>query len=59
MLSPHARCRTLDAEANGGRERAESLAVTVHNRNLGELVELSVADALAFLETVPVPQSGA
>jgi excinuclease ABC subunit A len=42
----------------GRRLRAESLAVTVHNRNLGELVELSVADALAFLETVPVRGAG-
>ena len=42
----------------GRRLRASSLAVTVHHRNLGELVELSVADALAFLETVPVRGGG-
>jgi excinuclease ABC subunit A len=43
---------------DGRRLRAESLAVTVHNRNLGELVELSVVDALSFLETVPVRGQG-
>ncbi len=42
----------------GKRLRAESLAVTMHRRNIGELVELSVADALAFLETVPVRSAG-
>ncbi len=41
----------------GKRLRAESLAVTMHNRNIGELVELSVVDALAFLDTVPVRTS--
>ncbi len=38
----------------GQRLRSSSLAVTMHNKNIGELVELSVADALAFLDTVPV-----
>ncbi len=42
----------------GKRLRAESLAVTIHRRNIGELVEQSVADALAFLETVPVRSGG-
>lgn len=42
----------------GKRLRAESLAVTVHRRNIGELVEQSVADALVFLETVPVRSGG-
>ena len=42
----------------GQRLRAESLAVTVHRRNIGELVEQSVADALVFLETVPVRSGG-
>ncbi len=41
-------------ECAGKRLRSESLAVTMHKRNIGELVELSVADALAFLDTVPV-----
>ncbi len=39
---------------DGRRLRAESLAVTVHAKNIGELVELSVLDSLAFLDTVPV-----
>jgi len=42
----------------GKRLRVESLAVTVHRRNIGELVEQSVADALVFLETVPVRSGG-
>jgi excinuclease ABC subunit A len=42
----------------GRRLRASSLAVTVHHRNLGDLVAMSVADALAFLEGVPVRGGG-
>jgi excinuclease ABC subunit A len=42
----------------GRRLRDESLAVTVHHRNLGELVERSVADALAFFESVPLRGAG-
>ncbi|MCA0376943.1 MAG: excinuclease ABC subunit UvrA [Gemmatimonadetes bacterium] len=42
----------------GRRLRAESLAVTVHGRNLGEVVEQSVQDALTFFESVPVRRAG-
>ncbi len=42
----------------GKRLRPESLAVTVHHKNVGDLVELSVNDALAFLDTVPVRGAG-
>ncbi|MBU6365821.1 MAG: excinuclease ABC subunit UvrA [Gemmatimonadetes bacterium] len=42
----------------GRRLRPESLAVTVHGANLGEVVERSVVDALAFFETVPVRGNG-
>ncbi len=42
----------------GRRLRAESLAVTIHGRNVGELVEQSVVDALAFFEEVPVRSAG-
>jgi excinuclease ABC subunit A len=42
----------------GRRLRAESLAVTIHGRNIGEVVEQSVADALAFFEEVPVRSAG-
>ncbi len=40
------------------RLRPESLAVTVHGRNIGEVVELSVVDALAFFEVVPLRAPG-
>jgi len=42
----------------GKRLRAESLAVTMHDRNIGEVVELSVADALEFFIGVPVRSPG-
>ncbi|MBY0491540.1 MAG: excinuclease ABC subunit UvrA [Gemmatimonadaceae bacterium] len=42
----------------GRRLRAESLAVTIHGRNVGEVVEQSVVDALAFFEEVPVRSAG-
>jgi excinuclease ABC subunit A len=42
----------------GRRLRPESLAVTVHGLNIGEVVERSVVDSLAFFETVPVRSAG-
>ncbi len=42
----------------GRRLRPESLAVTVHGRNIGEVVELSVADALLFFNDVPLRAPG-
>lgn len=42
----------------GKRLRPESLAVTIHGRNVGELVADSVLDALAFLDSVPVRGKG-
>jgi excinuclease ABC subunit A len=42
----------------GRRLRPESLAVTIHGANLGEVVERSVVDALAFFDTVPVRGDG-
>ena len=42
----------------GKRLRPESLAVTVHGSNLGDVVQLSVADALAFFDRVPVRSAG-
>ena len=42
----------------GQRLRPESLAVTVHGRNIGQVAEQSVADALAFFESVPVRSPG-
>src|SRR5687768_14400908 len=44
---------------DGRRLKAESLAVTLAGRNIGEVVELSVTEALAFFEQVPVRGDGA
>ena len=49
-----ARCPSCD----GARLKPESLAVTVHGTNLGVLVDFSVADALAFLKSVPLRAPG-
>ena len=42
----------------GRRLRPASLAVTVHGLNIGQVVERSVVDSLAFFETVPVRSAG-
>ena len=42
----------------GRRLRPESLAVTLHGQNIGDVVGQSVVDALAFFETVPVRSAG-
>jgi excinuclease ABC subunit A len=42
----------------GKRLKPTSLAVTVHGSNLGEVVQLSVLDALAFFQSVPVRAPG-
>jgi excinuclease ABC subunit A len=45
--------------ACGGRRlKPESLAVTVGDKNIGQLVELSVTAALAFFESLPVRSNG-
>ncbi len=45
--------------ACGGRRlKPESLAVTVHQRNVGEVVEMSIGEARRFFEEVPVKQNG-
>ncbi len=45
--------------ACGGRRlKPESLAVTVGGTNIGELVELSVTAALAFMESLPLRSNG-
>jgi excinuclease ABC subunit A len=41
-------------ECGGRRLKPESLAVTIDDRSIGELVELSIADALGFFERVRV-----
>src|SRR5438094_1173846 len=42
----------------GKRLRPESLSVLVHGKSIGDVVELSVADALAFFEGVPLRRNG-
>jgi len=42
----------------GRRLKPESLAVTVEGRNVGEVVELSIAEALSFFDGIPVRENG-
>jgi excinuclease ABC subunit A len=46
------------SECEGRRLKPESLAVTVHERNIGEVVELAVTEALTFFENIPVRRDG-
>ena len=43
---------------NGRRLKPESLAVTLAGQNIGDLVQLSITDALQFFENVPVRNNG-
>jgi len=52
-MQPRA-CTTCD----GRRLKPESLAVTLAGRNIGDLVQLSITDALEFFENVPVRNNG-
>ena len=52
-MQPRA-CTTCD----GRRLKPESLAVTLAGRNIGDLVQLSITDALEFFENVPVRGNG-
>ena len=45
-------------ECAGSRLKPESLGVTIDKMNLGDLVDLPVADALAFVEKVPLRAVG-
>ncbi|HEY9515749.1 MAG TPA: excinuclease ABC subunit UvrA [Gemmatimonadaceae bacterium] len=47
-------CRTCD----GRRLRPESLAVTIGERNIGEVGEFSVADAMDFFAGIPIRSNG-
>jgi excinuclease ABC subunit A len=49
-----AACRTC----GGRRLKPESLAVTIGERNIGEVVDLSVSEALRFFEGLPVRANG-
>ncbi|MBK6486253.1 MAG: excinuclease ABC subunit UvrA [Gemmatimonadetes bacterium] len=46
------------AACGGRRLKPESLAVTVHERNLGEVVEMSIGEGRRFFDTVPVRRNG-
>jgi excinuclease ABC subunit A len=41
-------------DCGGRRLKPESLAVTIHGKNIGEFTEASAAEALAFAESIPV-----
>ncbi len=43
---------------NGHRLKPESLAVTVHDRNIGQVVDLPITESLHFFESVPVKGNG-
>jgi excinuclease ABC subunit A len=46
------------SECSGRRLKREALSVTVNERNIGEVVELPITDALSFFDTVPVRREG-
>src|SRR5213075_81085 len=43
---------------HGKRLRPESLSVLLHGKSIGDVVDLPVADALAFFESVPLRRNG-
>jgi excinuclease ABC subunit A len=45
-------------DCGGRRLKRESLAVTIQDRNIGELVELPVTESLTFFETIAVKHDG-
>ena len=45
-------------ECDGRRLKRESLSVTIQDRNIGEIVELAVTDALAFFQSIPLRGDG-
>ena len=49
---------TACATCGGRRLKPESLAVTLADKNIGDLVALSITDALSFFESVPVRGDG-
>src|SRR6266702_1717695 len=42
----------------GKRLRPESLSVLLHGKNIGDVVDLPVSDALAFFESIPLRRNG-
>ena len=49
---------TVCPDCSGLRLKPESLAVTVHGRNIGHLGQYSVSDSLKFLESIPLRSAG-
>ncbi|HET8771885.1 MAG TPA: excinuclease ABC subunit UvrA [Gemmatimonadaceae bacterium] len=45
-------------DCHGRRLKPESLAVTLHGKNVGEFTELSASGALEFAESIPVREKG-
>ena len=45
-------------DCHGRRLKPESLAVTIHDRNIGEFTESSAVAALAFVESIPIRGDG-
>jgi excinuclease ABC subunit A len=46
------------AHCHGQRLKRESLAVTISGRNIGQLTDMSVTEALHFLESLPLRAAG-
>jgi excinuclease ABC subunit A len=45
-------------ECHGQRLKPESLAVTVHGKNIGAVTELAITESLAFFDSIPVRGNG-
>jgi excinuclease ABC subunit A len=46
------------SECDGRRLKREALAVTVHDKSIGDVVEYPITEALQFFENVPVRRNG-
>jgi excinuclease ABC subunit A len=46
------------SECSGRRLKREALSVTVEGKNIGEVVEYAVTDALRFFESLPIRRDG-
>lgn len=46
------------SDCHGQRLKPESLAVTIHSKNIGAVTEMAITESLAFFETVPVRGDG-
>jgi excinuclease ABC subunit A len=49
----------VPCDACGGRRlKREVLAVTIHDRNIGEVTELAITESLQFFDSIPIRQNG-